>query len=177
MICLPTVRNGKLAELLGAGALAIVLPSAAQAAVTVTPNAYATAEGEASQFGSTANGAAFTYQFIIAGSQLGSITPGNAITRIGFRLDSDYATISSDLNYSRYDIQIVSLAQPGAQLSTNSRECWKRLGSSMTARKVTAVTAPTPGTVMRRRQVSSRATASSSILCSTRTARARRCAR
>ena len=94
----------------------------AQAATVVAPGAYAGADAPSGQYGVFGNPAnsAITFQFVIAASQLSTITTGAQISSIGFRFAGyPYLEPAGTLNYSRYDIQIGRAANTTTALSTS----------------------------------------------------------
>jgi PEP-CTERM motif len=90
----------------------------ASAGLIVAPNANTSTSGNSEQFGLLDSGSV-TFQFVYSASQFSTVTPGEAIMGIGFRLPANDATFSTALVYSSFSLQIgKSTAAPGALSTT-----------------------------------------------------------
>src|SRR5947209_2490446 len=108
------MRNLALAA--AVGALLLAAPASAQ---VVAPNANATTEGGAAQFGVFGNGNATgtTFQTAYAASNFSAIPIGSQITAIGYRLDGGQATQLNAISYSTFQLQIGQSANAIGSLS------------------------------------------------------------
>jgi len=100
----------------GVGALVLGSPLAAQ---VVAPNANATTEGTAAQFGVFVNGSASgsTFQTAYAASNFSTVPIGSQITAIGYRLDGGQTTQLNAISYSTFQLQIGQSANAIGSLS------------------------------------------------------------
>ena len=97
---------------------ALLLAAASAEAQVVTPNANASTEGAAAQFGIFASSpTGSTFQTAVAASQFSSIPIGNQITGIGFRLDGGSTAQVNPLSYTTFQLQIGQSANPVGSLS------------------------------------------------------------
>ena len=111
------IKAAKLAGAFSITALAVPV----QAATVVTPGEYAAADAPSAQFGILGNPAnsASTFQFVVAASELASVTAGSLISSVGFRFaGSPFTAPVGAASFSRYDIQIGRAANPATGLST-----------------------------------------------------------
>lgn len=100
-----------LRSIMGAALGAAIVSSPALAVEVVAPNAYASTDAPALTVAIINNGAAATFQFAYAASQFAGVAAGSRITSIGFRAEPGFAA-TEDLEFSRFDIQLATLATP-----------------------------------------------------------------
>jgi hypothetical protein len=89
------------------------------AAVVVAPNAETSASQGNPQYLVFGNGGnlGYVFQAGYAASQFSSIPLGTKITSIGYRLASGEGTLTSEIDYSQFNIQIGKAAEPIGSLS------------------------------------------------------------
>jgi PEP-CTERM motif len=92
----------------------------ANASIIVAPNSNTSSAGNAVQFGVLDTpGDNVTFQYVYSATQFSTLTPGDEITGIGFRLPAGSSTFNSALVYSSFSLQIgQSTAAPGALSTT-----------------------------------------------------------
>lgn len=109
-------------SMMTAAALAVAASAApAMAQTAVVPDAYADADAPLAQFAVLGNptNSEFTFQYVIAAAELGSVPVGSTINSIGFRFaGTPFLLPSGSASYSRYDLQIGQSANPLTSLST-----------------------------------------------------------
>src|SRR5580704_14132074 len=102
------------------GVLLMTCAVVAQADTVVAPNADATANGGAEQFGVFGNGTAsgITFQWDTAASQLTSLV-GEDITGIGLRLPGGVASVTSPTTIGAFSFELSGSLNPLGSLSSN----------------------------------------------------------
>ena len=99
---------------------AVAVPAMAQ--TVVVPGANATVDGPVAQFAVFGNpsNSPFTFQYVIAASELAGIPVGGTINSIGFRIaGTPFLTPDAAINLSQFNLQIGQSANPLTALSTN----------------------------------------------------------